>query len=82
VDPLELRLNEDARLRKIDVAAPQTCAWIATSNALWLHIIRGAAGIGDGEVWFWMEENGGEEDRVGTLTVAGQTVTVRQRGED
>jgi len=73
-----MKVNEDARFKKIDVKALQECAWTASSNAEWMHIVRGATGSGDGEVWFWIDENRGEE-RVGTLTVAGQTVTVTQR---
>lgn len=78
VDPTEFRVNEDARFRRIDVEAAQGCGWNATSNAGWMRITRGASGSGDGEVEISIEENRGPE-RVGTLTVAGQTVTVTQR---
>ena len=78
VDPTEFKVNEDARFRRIDVKAAQGCGWSASSNAGWMRITRGASGSGDGEVEIWIEENGGPE-RVGTLTVAGQTVTVTQR---
>ena len=78
VDPTEFKVNEDARFRKIDVKAAQGCDWSAASNAGWMRITRGANGSADGEVWIWIEENRGEE-RVGTLTIAGQTVTVTQR---
>ena len=71
-------MNDDARFRTIDVEAPQGCGWSASSNAGWIRITRGATGSGDGEVWIWIDDNGGQE-RVGTLTVAGQTVTVTQR---
>ena len=78
VDPTEFRVNDDGRFRRIDVEAPQECGWSASSNAGWIRITRGANGSGDGEVWIWIEDNRGEE-RVGTLTVAGHTVTVTQR---
>jgi hypothetical protein len=78
VDPTEFRVNDDARFRRIEVEAPQGCGWSASSNAGWMQITRGATGSGDGEVWVSIEDNRGEE-RVGTLTVAGQTVTVTQR---
>ena len=71
-------MNEDGRLRKIDVKAAAGCAWTASSNAGWRDLVRGASGSGDGEVWVLIEANRGDE-RVGTLTVAGQTVTVTQR---
>ena len=78
VSPLELRVNEDRRFREIDVEANGGCNWTASTETPWLHIIRGASGSGDGEVWIWIEENRGDE-RTGTLTVAGQTVTITQR---
>ena len=75
---MELKVNDDGRVRKIDVKAADGCAWTASSHADWMHIVRGASGSGEGEVWILIEENRGDE-RVGTLTVAGQTVTVTQR---
>ena len=78
VDPTEFRVNEDARFRRIDVETAEGCGWSASSNAGWMRITRGASGSGNGEVEIWIEENRGQE-RVGTLTVAGQTVTVTQR---
>jgi hypothetical protein len=78
VDPLEIRLNEDGRFRVVNVTTAQTCAWTAASNAGWIHVVRGASGTGEGEVWLWIDENHGPE-RTGTVTVAGQTVTVTQR---
>ena len=78
VDPMEMKVNEDDRLRKIDVKAADGCAWTASSSADWIHVVRGAIGSGEGEVWILIEGNRGEE-RVGTLTIAGQTVTVTQR---
>src|SRR5262245_29944641 len=78
VDPEEMRVNLDGRFRKIDVKTTRECAWTAASNVPWMRIVRGAEGSGDGEVVFWIDEHRGEE-RVGTLTVAGQTVTVTQR---
>ena len=78
MDPIELRVNDDLRVRKVDVKTAEGCAWTASSNADWMQIVRGATGSGEGEVWILIEENRSEE-RTSTLTVAGQTVTVTQR---
>ena len=75
---MELRVNEDGRFREIKVETEAACAWSASSNAPWIRIVRGADGSGKGEVLIWIEENRGDQ-RVGTLTVAGQTVTITQR---
>ena len=75
---MELRVNEDGRFREIKVDAAAGCAWSAASNVPWIRVIRGESGSGNGEVLISIEENRGDE-RIGTLTIAGQTVTVTQR---
>ena len=55
------------------------CAWTATADASWLHIVSGATGTGAGTVTFTADPySGGGNSRSGTLTIAGQTVTVTQ----
>jgi len=62
----------------VTVTGPASCAWTAASNApSWLTITSGASGSGNGSVRFNVAANPGAA-RNGTLTVAGQTVTVNQ----
>ena len=56
------------------------CAWTATSNASWIRITAGSGGTGDGGVTYAVDVNLTLGNRIGTLTVAGQTVTVSQAG--
>jgi hypothetical protein len=64
----------------LSVVTAPGCAWTATSNhPAWLTVTSGAAGTGSGLVGFAVLENGGDTERVGTLTVAGHTFTVTQR---
>ena len=64
--------------REIQVTANRTdCAWTAASNDNWITVASGASGTGDGIVRI----NVGLTlltSRTGTLTIAGQTVTVSQ----
>ena len=63
------------------VTAPAGCAWTAVSNDTgWLTVTSGATGSGDGSVGFSATGNASTTQRVGTLTVAGQTFTVTQAG--
>ncbi len=55
-----------------------SCAWTATSNAPWITITAGASGTGTADVRYTVAANSGTSTRSGTLTVAGQTVTVTQ----
>jgi DNA-binding beta-propeller fold protein YncE len=57
---------------------PHTNAWTATANAPWLHLdLSNQSGTGSRNVIFSFEANPGPT-RTGTLTVAGQTLTVTQ----
>lgn len=56
-----------------------TCAWNATSNAPWLTTTSPGSGSGSGVVRYNVAANSGQ-GRSGTMTIAGQTVTVNQAG--
>ena len=65
----------------VNVTASAGCAWTATSNdPSLLNINSGASGSGNGTVTYTIAANSNTGQRTGTLTVAGQTVTVTQAG--
>jgi hypothetical protein len=53
------------------------CPWTAVSNDDWITITSGSSGTGGGNVRIRIAANTGPA-RTGTLTIAGQTVTVNQ----
>ena len=55
------------------------CSWTAVSNAAWITITSGTSGTGSGTVYYSVAANSGGP-RTGTLTIAGQTVTITQQG--
>ena len=61
----------------ITVSAPAGCGWTASSGTNWLTITSGASGSGNGTVNFSASQNNGPP-RSGSLSIAGQTVTVNQ----
>jgi hypothetical protein len=63
---------------QVDVTTQAGCTWSAASNATWATIASGTNGTGNGRVQVSVAENTGAA-RVGTLVVAGQTVTVNQQ---
>ena len=75
---MELRVNGDRRVEKIQVETSSTCSWTAVSNAEWITVTLNPLGIGNGEVSILIAESGGKT-RNGTLTIAGQTVQVMQK---
>ncbi len=76
-------LVEPNRAGSADVVltvAPQSATWTATANASWLHLsAANEHGTGSRTVHFSFEANP-EPARTGTLTIAGQTLTVVQSG--
>jgi hypothetical protein len=67
----------------VTVTATAGCAWTATSNNSWITITGGAGGSGNGTVFYRVAANTGSGivwPRTGSLTVAGQTVTISQDG--
>jgi hypothetical protein len=54
------------------------CGWTATSNVTWISITSGSSGVGDGTVNYSVAANGGVR-RSGTITIAGQVFTVKQK---
>jgi len=61
----------------VAVSTATGCAWTATSNAAWITITSGASRSGNGTVNFTVAANTGSA-RTGTLTIAGNTLTVDQ----
>lgn len=64
----------------VSVTAGTGCAWTAASNATWITISAGGSGSGNGTVNYIVAANASTTSRTGTMTVAGQTVTVTQTG--
>ncbi len=64
----------------VTVTAPAGCDWVATTTTPWLTVTAGASGSGDGTVTVTAAANPAALERIGTVTVAGQTVTFTQPG--
>ncbi|MEO8025437.1 MAG: BACON domain-containing carbohydrate-binding protein [Bryobacteraceae bacterium] len=64
----------------IGVTAPAGCAWTATSNAGWISVTGGSSGSANGTVTYTVAANASSSGRTGTMTIAGQTITVTQAG--
>jgi outer membrane protein assembly factor BamB len=63
----------------VDVAVSAGCGWTATSNAGWVTLSSGASGVGNGVVTYSVSVNKTKLARVGTMLIAGKTVTVKQK---
>ena len=62
---------------QVAVSAGLACGWQAQSHASWITVTSGASGLGNGTVRLAVAANSGAQ-RSGTVTIAGQTLTVTQ----
>ena len=62
------------------VTTGTSCTWTAVSDRGWMAITSGVSGTGSGAVAVNLTANANTTERSGTLTIAGQSVAVRQDG--
>ncbi|MDQ3013693.1 MAG: BACON domain-containing protein, partial [Acidobacteriota bacterium] len=62
----------------VTVSCADGCEWGAASQVSWITLTAGASGTGGGIVAFNVAPNTSAQGRSGTLSVAGQTVTITQ----
>ena len=80
VSPLTQSMPASGGSSSVGVTAGTGCAWSVSSSAAWLTPGVGSGGTGAGSVAFTATSNTTSASRTGTLTVAGQSVTVTQGG--
>jgi hypothetical protein len=81
IAPPSQNLGANASTNMVNVTASAGCAWTATSNdPSFLSINSGASGSGNGTVTYTAAANFNTAQRIGTITVAGQTFTITQVG--
>ena len=78
VAPSNITVNAVGGSQKVDLSVGPSVAWTAESNADWLTIPSGTSGSGSASISINVTANPRAESRVGTITVAGLTLTVRQ----
>jgi len=64
----------------LNVLADDHCAWQAVSDANWITVTSAAVGIGNGIVSYSVAPNPGISGRNGTITIAGRSFAIKQKG--
>jgi all-beta uncharacterized protein/BACON domain-containing protein len=77
VTPTTYSVAASGGTRTLTITSSAGCPWTAASNADWITVISGANGTGSGTVTLNVAPLSGPS-RSGTVTVAGQTVTITQ----
>jgi hypothetical protein len=80
VSPTSASFSAGGGTGTVTVAAQPGCGWGAASGASWITITAGSPGSGNGAVQYAIAANAATASRTGSLTVAGQVVTITQAG--
>ena len=80
VAPLTATFSAAGGTGSAAVTTSAGCLWGATSGASWVTVTAGATGTGSGTVGYSVGSNPYTTQRIGTLTVAGSTVTTTESG--
>ena len=79
ISPTRLTFESQGGTGTVMVTAGAGCGWTAESNATWITVTGGTPGSGNGTVTFSVAPYTGKpKNRNGTITIAGQTFSVRQ----
>lgn len=76
--PTSFTVDSTATSRTISIITGTQCSWTATSAVSWITIGSGASGTGMGATTILIQQNSTAGSRTGTVTVAGQTVSITQ----
>jgi hypothetical protein len=84
VTPLAKAVRASSYVDSITVTtSPETgCVWNASSNITWISMNGSGTSPGSGQIAFTVAANTSATQRTGTITVAGQNVTVTQAGNN
>jgi hypothetical protein len=82
IDPTQASVQSGGGSLAVTVQAPVGCAWTAVSNDGWIEVDVGSTGTGDGTVQLSVRRHRGNNQRTGTVTIAGQIFTITQQGDD
>ena len=81
ITPTSAAFNASGGVGRIDVITEERCAWQSVSNASFITVTSTCCGIGNGTVTFSVTGNPSHAGRSGTITIAGKTFAVKQKGQ-
>jgi hypothetical protein len=80
ISPTSVSFSSSGGSGTVNVTTGPICAWTATSNVPWITITSATSGTTSGAVNYQVAPNTSVNTLTGTLTIAGQTLTVSQSG--
>jgi hypothetical protein len=80
ISPASQDFGADGGTGSVAITAPAGCAWTPAADRAWISLASTGAATGSGAVTYAVAANPSEETRSGTVTIAGQSHAVLQRG--
>lgn len=80
ISPTTVTINSAGGTGQVNVTTAPGCSWSAQTVTFFLSVVSGSSGTGSGAVTYSVAANGSTAERVGTISIAGQTFTVTQSG--
>jgi hypothetical protein len=80
VSPLSNSFSASGGSGSLSVTTQSACPWTAVANDSWISITSGSSGSGNGSVSYSVAANASSSSRTGTITAAGNTVSITQSG--
>ena len=80
INPTSQSFTANGGNGSISVQSAAGCQWSASSNRSWLRITSGSSGSGSGTVFYTVDQNTTTSQRSGTISIAGNSMTVTQSG--
>jgi hypothetical protein len=78
ISPQSAEVGPSGAILTVDVTTQPGCAWTVHQVDPWLEIAGAASGTGRGATQVDVQRYKGNSQRIGTMTIAGQTFTVTQ----
>jgi hypothetical protein len=78
ISPTNYGFSSSSGTGSMAVTASSNCTWSATSNADWITVTSGSSGTGNGTVEYNISANTTGNNRIGTISIAGNTFTITQ----
>lgn len=82
LDPASRGINENGGSRTVRVITDANCPWVAATTVSWITVAPPTNGTGSATITYTVARNTSDDDRIGVVTVAGQTHLIRQDGDD
>jgi len=80
ISPTEAQISRQDQTLSVSVDTVGGCAWHATSHNNWIDVTGASSGMGPGIVRLRVDENKSQNDRKGSVTIAGETFSITQAG--